>query len=325
MTQEQVGEILEELTGRPWSKATLSAIERSWDGKRIRRFDADELLVLSAALRVPLPGLLLPPEDDLTAIRYEIGPEGGDDDERAAARQPELWSGEQLFTHIFPKGYDLDNETDSTAYVDRVLEMLMFYWGPGEDTFSLPGLNDGPDFDVDGEYEVSVISRLANQRDALRSLIGDLDRSLARAHAMLEAKNAGRPPSAVVPGVMATDPSFELVAQVLNSLQDEQLAELGEQIDSPAYAQRDARNSELVRTRVYLFLAGREVFWQLRIMDPRTQYAIVDAVIERHRAGGIAVSVTADDSATSDDAGDGHATDTPGDGPHRRRKGKRRS
>jgi DivIVA domain-containing protein len=77
-TQEQLGTMLAELTGRPWSKATVSAAERGWDGKRIRQFDADDLLALSLALRVPILGLLLPPDEFLPAedggpsVGYEL-------------------------------------------------------------------------------------------------------------------------------------------------------------------------------------------------------------------------------------------------------------
>lgn len=55
LTQEELGRRL------GWSNASVSAAERSWDGKRVREFDADTLLALSSALGVPLIALLLPP------------------------------------------------------------------------------------------------------------------------------------------------------------------------------------------------------------------------------------------------------------------------
>lgn len=65
MTQEELGERL-----GGWSNATVSAAERSWDGRRIRQFDADDLLAIALALDVPLAALFLPPDDDGARVRY---------------------------------------------------------------------------------------------------------------------------------------------------------------------------------------------------------------------------------------------------------------
>lgn len=54
LTQKQLGEQLEVVTGRPWSKATVSALERSAGGVRVRQFDADDLVAISCVLDVPL-------------------------------------------------------------------------------------------------------------------------------------------------------------------------------------------------------------------------------------------------------------------------------
>ena len=55
-----------------WSVASVSAAERSWDGKRVKKFDADELVMIAATLGVPLAALYLPPEDHGTAVRYVL-------------------------------------------------------------------------------------------------------------------------------------------------------------------------------------------------------------------------------------------------------------
>jgi transcriptional regulator with XRE-family HTH domain len=73
MTQEQLGERI-----GGWSTASVSAAERSWDGRRVRKYDADELFAIASALRVPIPALLLPPEDHRTVVNYEIAMPGGD-------------------------------------------------------------------------------------------------------------------------------------------------------------------------------------------------------------------------------------------------------
>lgn len=67
MTQEQLGA---ELGG--WTKTAVSAAERSWDGRRVRKFDADELADLASIFRIPIPAFFLPPDDDGTACRYVI-------------------------------------------------------------------------------------------------------------------------------------------------------------------------------------------------------------------------------------------------------------
>jgi transcriptional regulator with XRE-family HTH domain len=74
LTQEQFGERL------GWTATTVSAAERSWDGKRVRKFDADELPRIAAALGVPLIALLLPPADSGTAVRYVVDTEPGRSD-----------------------------------------------------------------------------------------------------------------------------------------------------------------------------------------------------------------------------------------------------
>lgn len=58
LTQEELGQRL-----GGWSNAAVSAAERSWDGKRIREFDADTIVALAAALGVPLTAMFLPPDD----------------------------------------------------------------------------------------------------------------------------------------------------------------------------------------------------------------------------------------------------------------------
>lgn len=60
MTQQQTVESLAPYLRSPWSVASLSAAERSVDGKRIKEFDADELVALSRVFRVPLSFWLLP-------------------------------------------------------------------------------------------------------------------------------------------------------------------------------------------------------------------------------------------------------------------------
>jgi transcriptional regulator with XRE-family HTH domain/vacuolar-type H+-ATPase subunit H len=72
LTQRQLGERL-----GGWSEASVSAAERSWDGKRVREFSADQILAIARVLGIPPVALLLPPANSGTAVDYTItaGPE----------------------------------------------------------------------------------------------------------------------------------------------------------------------------------------------------------------------------------------------------------
>jgi transcriptional regulator with XRE-family HTH domain len=67
LTQAELGKRL----GR-WTKVAVSAAERSQDGIRVRKFDADELVTIARALGVPVIALFLPPEDDGIIWRYVL-------------------------------------------------------------------------------------------------------------------------------------------------------------------------------------------------------------------------------------------------------------
>lgn len=61
LSQEQAAERLEPYLGVRWSKTVYSAAERSYQGKRIRQFTADELVAMSLAFGVPPVYFYLPP------------------------------------------------------------------------------------------------------------------------------------------------------------------------------------------------------------------------------------------------------------------------
>lgn len=67
ITQEELGRRL-----GGWSKVVVSAAERSWDGQRVRKFDADEMTRIASALGIPVIALLLPPVDADTAVDYDF-------------------------------------------------------------------------------------------------------------------------------------------------------------------------------------------------------------------------------------------------------------
>ncbi len=60
-TQQSVAERLSRLTGHQLPQASISAMERGFDGDRRRRFDAHELYLLSVVFEVPIAYFFVPP------------------------------------------------------------------------------------------------------------------------------------------------------------------------------------------------------------------------------------------------------------------------
>lgn len=61
MLQEELAAELRTRTSMHWSKVSVSAAERSWDGDRPKHFDATQLLALADIFGVPITAFLLPP------------------------------------------------------------------------------------------------------------------------------------------------------------------------------------------------------------------------------------------------------------------------
>lgn len=72
-TQEEAAEALAPYLGTKWSVASFSAIECSVDGRRIRRFSADQLLALSRGFDLPIGFFLVPPPTDQIRLRTAAG------------------------------------------------------------------------------------------------------------------------------------------------------------------------------------------------------------------------------------------------------------
>lgn len=181
MTQDELGTLLQTYTGRPWSKATVSAAERSWDGKRIRQFDADELLALCEALEVPLPALLTPPTDDGVEFRYGLvtGPQMGGD---------EGMSVRDLLGYLLPDTSD-DEEGNLGEFRRRFEFSVDFHYGEGTfrslNRYSVPA-------ETEEEQLRSRMGMLSYQREALRALMADIEREAASISQVLEEGNVGQ-------------------------------------------------------------------------------------------------------------------------------------
>ncbi|HVW32190.1 MAG TPA: helix-turn-helix transcriptional regulator [Acidimicrobiia bacterium] len=68
-TQEEFAERLEYHLGTRLTQASISAIERAWDGDRRREFDAHELLIFAMVFDLPMLWFLLPPKGDHRLMR----------------------------------------------------------------------------------------------------------------------------------------------------------------------------------------------------------------------------------------------------------------
>src|SRR5215210_1137325 len=73
-TQEEFAERLERYLGTRLTQASVSAMERAWDGDRRREFDAHELLVLAMVFNLPMIWFLLPPPSDHRLMRATTRP-----------------------------------------------------------------------------------------------------------------------------------------------------------------------------------------------------------------------------------------------------------
>lgn len=68
-TQEDLAARLEVFLGTRPTQATISAIERAWDGDRRREFDVQDVAVYAMAFDLPIVWFFLPPPDDHRAIQ----------------------------------------------------------------------------------------------------------------------------------------------------------------------------------------------------------------------------------------------------------------
>jgi transcriptional regulator with XRE-family HTH domain len=135
MTQDETAQLLERFTGQRLPQASISAIERAYEGDRRREFDAQEILAFALTFRLPLVWFFLPPpgdtrrlfhtsdyvrelyaivfgrEDELEPV-YERLRQMGIDEPTEAARTVELLTGSPGFGRL-------------ASYQERRKEMLL--------------------------------------------------------------------------------------------------------------------------------------------------------------------------------------------------------
>ncbi|MER7363608.1 helix-turn-helix domain-containing protein [Nonomuraea wenchangensis] len=168
-TQSELGKRLREGTSKPWTKASVSAAERSWDGKRVRKFDADELLALAKALEVPLAALFLPPDDSRRKREYAIVEE----DETGEATH--YITAKTLLSYVIPDVDDEENNAMLAHYAERLDDAIEAHLGPGQygrlSRFAY-GDSEG---NFDPEAIDPILDRLKRHEETLREVLQDIE------------------------------------------------------------------------------------------------------------------------------------------------------
>jgi transcriptional regulator with XRE-family HTH domain len=142
LTQVQLGERL------GWAgKTSVSEAERSWDGKRVREFDAQTTAAIARALGVPLMALYLPPADDGFTCMYHLTPPGS---EEKPMPMPDVMA--YLVMPDFPS-----DDPVMEAYRHRLREAVALYLDPAHgtdvDRWLSPGSEESARDDAAALYE----------------------------------------------------------------------------------------------------------------------------------------------------------------------------
>ncbi|MEH0635421.1 hypothetical protein QBA35_19160 [Streptomyces bottropensis] len=196
-SQQDVANLLEQLTGRSWSNASVSAAERAWQGGRPRRFDACEILAMSTIFNEPIGFFFLPPGPDEYSAEH-VGtrefPDG----------KPDLHKNDDLLAAIPTRNYvSLIALAHSTpSFTMRIQELcakwMSVSWSkPEVSNLGKPLYFDGSE-DVDwAEVEQSAeAAREQRSEEVERALSAEHRDAFLRKHAddmaMLIAENLAR-------------------------------------------------------------------------------------------------------------------------------------
>jgi len=148
-----------------WPERKVSEAERSWNGRRTREFNAEEIAGLALALGVPFAALLLPPDDDGRGVVYEMQPPG--------AKEPLPMAGllDRVVMHDFP-----GDAPALEAYRRRFLHQRGKYLDPGRAA-------EGDEWFTPLDEEAVRAERAARLRARARTLMeyaeDDFDRAAA--------------------------------------------------------------------------------------------------------------------------------------------------
>jgi len=181
LSQSDLADRLNRARGhQTWTNASVSAAERSWDGRRMRQFDADTILALATALGVPISAMFLPPEDDGVRRRYLMDLP----DVTGTARCIDMRDLFELATQTGGFDWEIEDGDDAQLikavrylnerYRQRLDAALHAYQVEGEVTYA------GDAWGALGETDPRVLQekldRLRAHYEALRELLADISR-----------------------------------------------------------------------------------------------------------------------------------------------------
>lgn len=155
LSQMELGERL------GWTNVAVSAAERSWDGKRVRKFNADEIVRLARIFGVPVPAMFMPPADDGDACRYIVDTGDGD-----------MAVGEFFVSAVAESGFG-SSTLPGQAYANDLITAMAKYTDPGMHETIAKGLRQS----VGEEQLDSALRRAVGDSSVLESLqdaIGEL-------------------------------------------------------------------------------------------------------------------------------------------------------
>lgn len=193
MTQEELAQRLNVYyeKAKAWTNASVSAAERSWDGKRVRQFDADVLMCLCTIFGLPLTAFFLPPEEDGVKERYIMSlPQ-----EYALNSLVTMWDVVDMLVNVGGTQW-LDEEEDDAdnaegmatlrrlqktneRYRDRLDASLTYYRrelydGGVEPTYAQDAWGIPPEKDAERAEIEEKLARTRQHFEALRQLLGDI-------------------------------------------------------------------------------------------------------------------------------------------------------
>ena len=150
-----------------WAAGQRSlSVQRSvpGDGKRIRKFDADELVAIARALEIPVPALFLPPVHTGAAVTYVL------------EETPDL-EHQTLLTELLPSFFALRNNQSpaADAFRKRLIALGASYLSEADNGAALAeGIDVEPSKHDAQEQHRTALDPLIRERDELVHRVEDL-------------------------------------------------------------------------------------------------------------------------------------------------------
>ncbi|MCC5580616.1 hypothetical protein IMZ11_33860 [Microtetraspora sp. AC03309] len=256
----------------PWTNASVSAAERSWDGKRVRQFDADVILSLATIFGLPLIAFFLPPEDDGVKQRYLMDLPHGD----ALTNCTTMWDLIDVLTQTGGSEW-AEEEGDEEEYGEELIETLRtlqkvneryrdrldaaltFYRrevieGGAEPTYAQEAWGVPWQEQAERELLEEKLARARQHYEALRQVLGDIGAVQEDLHERLGLAYAERLPEKLARTVVQRFRAGEDVKTIAKSIKKAEWLVEKALIDA-----REGYLSFSPEERSYVFISHREV------------------------------------------------------------------